>query len=91
MARADSVQLNIRSKFARERATQIARATGMTTTQVIEDALRGYVAPQELDPPPGLKRVGDLLVLTGGPGMTLEETNAAIEESRNRELFYDED
>ena len=91
MARTEPVQFNIRSKFARDRATQIAQATGMTTTQVVEEALRGYAPQQELDPPPGLKRVGDLLVLTGGPKMTLEEWNAAIEEGRSRPLFYDED
>ena len=47
MARTGSDRLVIRSKFARDRAMQIARETGMTVTQVVEEALRQYVPPQE--------------------------------------------
>lgn len=42
MAKAETTQLNIRSRFARQRAVRIARETGMTLTQVIEEALRAY-------------------------------------------------
>lgn len=91
MARTDSAQLNIRSRFARDRATQIARATGMTTTQVVEEALRGYVAPAEPSPAGRLVRKGRLLVLPSDRPVSHEEAEAAIEASRTRELFYDED
>lgn len=91
MPRTDSAQLNIRSKFARDRATQIARATGMTATQVVEEALRGYVPCVDTEPGEGLVRVGRMLVLTGGGGYSLEEAEADLEAARNRELFYDED
>jgi len=91
MARADSAQLNIRSKFAHERASQIARATGMTRTQVIEDALRAYVPPAEAAPVGRLVRKGRLLVLPSKRMISHEEADAAIEASRTRELFYDED
>ena len=35
-------QLNIRSAFAVQRARQLARKAGLTTTKVVEDALRSY-------------------------------------------------
>ena len=38
----DPDQLNVRSRFARVRASQIASSTGMTVAQVVEDALRAY-------------------------------------------------
>ena len=63
----------------------------MTTTQVVEEALRGYVPTGGPQPVGRLIRDGRLLVMCGGRKITLEETNAAIEEVRNRELFYDED
>lgn len=91
MARANIAQFNIRSRFARERATEIARATGMTTAQVVEDALRAYVPCVEAEPGEGLVRVGRMLVLTGGGPYSLEEAEADLEAARNRELFYDED
>ena len=55
MPRADHAQLNIRSAFARARTHEIARRTGMTATEVVEDALRGY------EPPAGPERVGALV------------------------------
>jgi len=39
MPRADNAQLNIRSAYARNRAREIARCTGMTTTDT--KSLRG--------------------------------------------------
>ncbi|MGH6787074.1 MAG: type II toxin-antitoxin system VapB family antitoxin [Novosphingobium sp.] len=79
-------QLNVRSPYARERAASLARATGMTTTQVVEEALRAYTPP--LAAPPGkLVRRGPLLVLPGtgkGKGkVSLAAANAALEASRD--------
>ncbi len=77
-----ATQLNVRSPYAKERASTLAKATGMTTTQVVEEALRAYTPP--IDTPVGrLVRKGKLLVMTGGPKVTLEETNAVIDEIRN--------
>ena len=45
MARADNIQLNVRSAFARERVHALSKLTGMTASEVVEDALRGYVPP----------------------------------------------
>lgn len=82
-----SPQLNIRSSFARERATELARRTGMSTTQVVEEALRAYSPPLhngEGPLPPGLIRKGNLLVFAStGRTITVEEVNAAIDEDRN--------
>jgi hypothetical protein len=43
MSRTQPAQLNIRSSFARERAMELAMKTGMTTTRIIEEALRAYL------------------------------------------------
>jgi hypothetical protein len=84
-------QLNIRSAFAREKATAIARRTGMTTTEVVEAALRAYEPPagavrdEDLPPPPpGMVRKGWLLVMKsrGSRKITLEETLAGIDADR---------
>lgn len=83
VTRAQSVQLNIRSRFAKERATTIARSTGMTTTQVVEEALRAYVPPADDHLPPGLVRRGRLLVgLAPGRKLTLEEVDATFDAVR---------
>lgn len=83
MARAEEVQFNIRSRFARDRAAELARATGMTTAQVVEEALRAYRPPLPEVLPPGLERRGRLLVLTGGRPLNAEETQAAIDAVRD--------
>lgn len=83
-------QLNIRSAFARERATALARRTGRTTTQVVEDALRAFdpqapEADEDLPlPPSGLIRKGWLLVMPadGRRKITAEEAQAAIDDAR---------
>jgi hypothetical protein len=77
-----STQLNVRSPYARERAAVLARATGMSTTQVVEEALRAY-SPPVAQPPGKLVRCGNLLVRPGGKGVTLEAANAALEASRD--------
>ena len=86
MPRAQQAQLNIRSTFARARANELAKQTGMTATQVVEDALRGYVPPGASSPGGRLLRRGPLLVLsTGGRPISLDEAERALEAVRNRE------
>lgn len=80
MSRA-ATQLNVRSDYARKRASALARATGMTTTQVVEEALRAYTPPAA-SPPGKLVRRGPLLVRPGGGKITLEAANAALDASR---------
>ena len=83
MARSDTAQLNIRSRFARERAAELARRTGMTTTQVVEEALRAFSPPgAPLPETPDLVRKGPLLVLVGGDSVTPAEVQAAIDQDR---------
>lgn len=60
----------------------LARATGMTTTQVVEEALRAYTPPVAA-PPGKLVRRGALLIRPGGKAVTLEAANAALEASRD--------
>lgn len=95
MVRKSNTQVNIRSAFVRERAAQLAAETGKSLTQVVEDAVRAYrPEPSKDDPvPEGMIRKGWLLVWKGdGRTITLEDTNRAIEEGRNRDLWgYDED
>lgn len=76
-----ATQLNVRSPYARARAAALARATGMTTTQVVEEALRAY-SPPIASPPGKLVRRGELLVRPGGGKVTLEAANAALDASR---------
>ncbi len=79
-----TAQLNVRSPYARERAAVLAQATGMTTTQVVEEALRAYTPPVA-EPHGKLVRRGPLLVLPGtGKGkVSLAAANAALEASRD--------
>jgi hypothetical protein len=82
MAVAREAQLNIRSRFARERAAELARLTGLTTTQVVEEALRAFDPPRNRDEG-RLVRKGKLLVMPAtGRTLTLEEVNEAIEAVR---------
>lgn len=83
MTRSASPQLNIRSRFARDRASALAAQTGLTVVQVIEEALRVY-QPAPAKTPPGLIRKGPLLVMPAqGRRITLEEANAALDEIRS--------
>jgi hypothetical protein len=77
-----ATQLNVRSSYARERAAALARATGMTTTQVVEEALRAY-SPPVTAPSGQLERRGPLLVRPGGAKVTLAAANAALDASRD--------
>jgi hypothetical protein len=90
MARKQAVQLNIRSTPTKARAAELARMTGKTVTQVVEEAVLAY-SPEPADLKPGqrawLERRGKLLVLcSDGRPVSLEETNAAIEADRNRDI-----
>jgi hypothetical protein len=83
MATPTAPQLNIRSAFARERAAALARATGMSTTRVIEEALRAYVPPMTAPVGGNLLSKGPLLVhkATGRP-IAHAEAELALEQIR---------
>lgn len=84
MARADATQLNIRSRFARERAAAIAQQTGMTTTQVVEEALRVYLPPIRPAVSDRLIRKGAILVMpAGGQRVSLDQANDALDDARS--------
>lgn len=86
MSRAEQIQLNVRSAFARARVQELARLTGMTATQIVEDALRGYVPPGTASKVGNLVKRGPLLVRpSGGAKVSLEEANAALDAARERE------
>lgn len=87
MPRADNAQLNIRSVYARTRVREIARETGMTATEIIVDALRGYVPHAALMPVEGLVRRGPILVKPAQGGrVTQDEADQALEAVRGRDL-----
>jgi len=88
MPRSDNAQLNVRSTFARARAHELARCTGMTATEVVEDALRGY-EPPAADP----ERVG--VLVRRGPVLvhpaqerriSHEKAERALDAARGREV-----
>lgn len=84
MERARSAQLNIRSDFARERAADLARQTGMTTTQVVEAALKAFDPYGHIRPVGRLVRKGRLLVMPsdGTRTVTVEDVQRSIDEAR---------
>jgi hypothetical protein len=85
MSRADPVQLNVRSAFARARANELAKLTGMTATQVVEEALRGYVPPGTAVAAGRLVQRGPILVRPAkGEKVSLAEAEAALEAVRER-------
>jgi len=87
MPRAETNQLNVRSSFARTRAQELAKLTGMTATEVVEDALRGYVPPGAPARIGRLVRQGPILVVPrNGPEVTLEDANDALDAEREREV-----
>ena len=87
MPRASSTQLNVRSAFARARTRELMNLTGMTATEIVEDALRGYSPPGLPNPAGRLVRRGPLLVRpSNGETVSAEEANAALEKVRERDL-----
>ena len=87
MPRADNAQLNIRSAYARNRVREIASRTGMTATEVVEHAFRGYVPPAAPEPVEGLVWRGPVLVkLAQGQHVTFDEADQALQAVRDREL-----
>ncbi len=89
MARAENIQLNVRSAFARERVQALTKFTGMTASEVIEDALRSYVPPGTPANTGKLVRRGALLVRpSSGKAISLEEANEALDRSRERDLGH---
>lgn len=78
MARVARDQFNIRSAYARRRAHDIARQTGMTASQVVEEALRAY-APSPSGTVGALVRKGPFLVLpASGKKVGLDEAEDAL-------------
>ncbi len=76
-------QLNIRSGAARTTAHAIAQHSGMTVTQVVEEALRAYAPPPKARA--GLVQRGALLVLPAkGARVSLAAAEAALAASRGR-------
>jgi hypothetical protein len=87
MSRTDHVQFNVRSAFARQRAHELAKQTGMTATQVVEDALRGYVPPGAEHKEGRLVRRGAILVRPAdGAEVSFAEAEAALNAARERDL-----
>jgi len=87
MARADQVQFNVRSAFARARAHELAELTGMTATQVVEEALRSYAPPGAAKEIGGLVRRGPILVRpANGQRITQREADEALSAARERDL-----
>ncbi len=87
MSRVDDTQLNVRSRFARDRAALLSKQTGMTATQVVEEALRLYVAPSHRDVPTKfIRKAGVLVRPAGGERISLDQANAVLEEDRNERI-----
>lgn len=88
MARSSASQLNIRSETAKARAAFLARETGRSVTQVVEEAVSAY-QPEAADLAKPrrtwLERRGRILTLcSDGAQVTLAQTNAAIDKDRTR-------
>lgn len=76
-------QLSVRSKFASARASKLAKLTGMTITQIVEDALRAY-QPARRIVPGGLIEKGGLLVKPKAKAeITHVQVDAELEEIRS--------
>jgi len=83
MSRADHIQFNVRSAFARARAHELAKLTGMTATQIVEEALRGYVPPSAAATAGRLVRRGPLLVQPAkGRNISQAEADSALDAVR---------
>ena len=86
MSRAERSQFNIRSSIARQRANALAKLTGMTATDIVEDALLGYVPPAAAVAVGRLVRRGPILVRPAhGRKISLKQAAAALDAVRERE------
>ena len=84
MAKTNEPQLNIRSRYARDRVAELVRQTGLTATQVVEEALQAYSPPLEDAPPAGLVRRGRILVMpASGRPVTVADVEETLDEIRN--------
>lgn len=87
MPRAREAQFNVRSAFARARAHELAKQTGMTATQVVEEALRGYAPPAGAVTAGQLVRRGPILVRPATDrAISHAEAEAALNAVRGRDL-----
>ena len=87
MSRVEHTQFNVRSAFARKRTHELAKLTGMTATQIVEDALRGYVPPVTAVKVGELVQRGPVLVRPStGSKISLDEANAALDAVRERDV-----
>jgi len=78
-------QFNVRSPYLRERVPELAAELGMTSTQVLEEAVRAFASRRPDIIPDGLERVGKFLVghTYNRQLVTLEEANKWIELDRS--------
>ena len=72
-------QFNIRSAFVRRRAHELAAQTGMTATQIVEEALRAYAPPVADASLGALVRRGRLLVGSSHGGVPVSQAQADAE------------
>jgi hypothetical protein len=85
MSRSNTARLNLRSAFVRTCVRELSRLTGMTATEIVEDALRGYVPPAAPAQTGRLLRRGQILVIpANGSVVRAEEANAALDLVRER-------
>jgi hypothetical protein len=83
MPRANNTQLTIHSAFALAKAREIAEATGMSVTEVLEDALRSYMPSASRAVAARLVRRGPVWVVqVGGASVGLDDANFALEAER---------
>ena len=78
-------QVNVRSDALKQRVDYVTARTGMSATRFLEEAAARFDPEPEVLPP-GLKRVGWLLVAEAAPGapvVTMEDTLRWIEDDRN--------
>lgn len=81
-----TTQLSVRSRFARGRASTLAKVTGMSITQVVEDALRAYQPARTLSRPGGLiEKAGILVKPKGAVEITHSQVETEFEKIRSGE------
>lgn len=88
MSRRSTAGLSIRSDYAQARAEELARRTGLTTTEIVEAALRAY-EPGEPPGEPTITMVVDDLPLYAGPHIPATEADWREAEADVRSLALD--